>query len=99
MFPEESDSLEVISMPCKLFPGNINADAAVIQLEFEINIAESFLTEHFAIRKFKSIQILIFYVHIYIAVCLGERFKHKCFDKVKTQYFELFIFILKLLFS
>lgn len=53
--PKESESLEVISMPCKLVPGNINADAAVIQLEFEINIAESFLTECFAFRKFKSI--------------------------------------------
>lgn len=99
MCPKESDSLEVISMPCKLFPGNINADAAVIQLEFAINIAESFLTEHAAIRKFKSIQILIFYEHIYIAVCLGEMFKPKCLDKVKTQYFEFFLFILKLLFS
>lgn len=92
MCPKESDSLEVISMPCKLFAGNINADAAVIQLEFEINIAESFffLTEHFAIRKFKSIQILLFYVHIYIAICLGEVFKPKCLDKLKTQYFEGF---------
>lgn len=85
-------------MPCKLFPRNINADAAVIQLEFEINIAGSFLTEHFAIRKLKSIQILNFYVCIYIAVCLGEMFKAKCLDKVKTKYFEFFLFILKLLF-
>lgn len=99
MCPKESDSLEVISMPRKLFPGNINADAAVIQLEFEINIAESFLIEHFAVKKFKSIQILIFYVHIYIAVCLGEMFKRKCLDEVKTQYFEFFLFVLKLLFS
>lgn len=84
MCSKETDFLQVISMPCKLFPGNINADAAVIQLKLEINIAESFLTEHFAIRKFKSIQILIFYVHIYIAVGLGETFKPKCLDKVKT---------------
>lgn len=91
---KESDSLEVISMPCKLFPGNINADAAVIQLELEINIAGSFLTEHFAIRKLKSIQILNFYVRIYIAICLGEM----CLDKVKTKYFEFSLFILKLLF-
>lgn len=91
MCPKESDSLEVISMPCKLFAGNINADAAVIQPELEINIAESFfLTEHFAIRKFKSTQILLFYVHICIAVCLGEIFKSKCLDKLKTQYFEGF---------
>lgn len=44
--PKESDSLEVISMPCKLFAGNINADAAVIQPEFEINIAESFFWQN-----------------------------------------------------
>jgi len=77
--PKGSASLEVISKPCKLFPGNINADAAVIQLEFEINIAEIFLTGHFAIRKYKSIQISIFYMHIYIAVCLAESFKPKVF--------------------
>ena len=40
-----------------------------------------------------------FYVHIYIAVCLGEMFKPKCLGKVKTQYFKFFLFILKLLFS
>lgn len=39
VWPEESDSLEVIIMPYKHFPRNTNADAAVIHLEFEINVA------------------------------------------------------------